>query len=101
MTAPRFQSKFVPGLVMWPNGAIVRVRVDEDGAIVRDRNGRVDVRESHARILAESPLDREVFDLVETRAIEARHEAQVRAGSALAKLLLLRAQARAASSSAL
>lgn len=66
MTAPRFESKKIPGLVMWPNGHVVRVRVLDDavitkekygeselstaGTIARDRNGKPDVIASYGRV---------------------------------------------------
>jgi len=93
-TKPLHQSTTIPGLVMWPNGAIVRVRVLDDaviakeyggseqptaGTVVRDRNGRPDVITSYGRVdlsgletndgyagrPAKKTLNEKAFELVE------------------------------------
>lgn len=65
-TAPRLQSEKVPGLVMWPNGAIVRVELDKDGKIIRNREGRATVLSSYGRVQCDKvELEDGVFRLVE------------------------------------
>lgn len=73
MNRPRFQSTTVPGLVMWPNGAIVRVALDEKtGAIKRDGHTlRPEVLASYGRVDLPG-LERDVFALVEALVSEAQ-----------------------------
>lgn len=48
MNRPVLESKIVPGLVMWPNGAVVTVRL-RDGQIERDRSGDAIPLQVHGR----------------------------------------------------
>jgi hypothetical protein len=65
-TAPRLQSEKIPGLVMWPNGSIVRVELDKDGRIIRNREDRPTVLASYGRVQCDkSELADGVFRLVE------------------------------------
>jgi hypothetical protein len=68
---PRFQSKVIPGLVMWANGAVVRVSLDEHGNIKRvgkiEATKRVEVLESIGRIsIDDKDLALKVFRTIET-----------------------------------
>ena len=66
MSKPRLQSEKVPGLVMWENGAIVRVSLEKDGSIARDRNGKPTVLQSYGRVQCDKrELEDGVFRLVE------------------------------------
>lgn len=110
MTAPRFQSTKIPGLVMWPNGHIVRVEVDEKEWIIRDKNGprviasygRVDLPGLEMREFGMSTepekrktLDEKAFELVEQYEEQKRRDLEHRVRSTLSLLVVRRAKARA------
>jgi len=69
--SPRFKSKYVPGLVMWENGAVVLVELDEHGNIKRvgkiEASKRVVVKESIGRIsVDDKDLAQKIFRTIET-----------------------------------
>lgn len=71
MSTPRLQSDKVPGLVMWPNGAIVRVELAKDGSIKRDRQDRPTVLHSYGRVQCDkAELEDGVFRLIEKMCLE-------------------------------
>ncbi len=94
MTTPAIQSATIPGLVMWDNGAIVRVHLNEDDTIYRDKQGRVDVRESFGRV--ELPgLVEDVFKLVEERERKKRYRSEWKPRHVLELLIVRAAKKRA------
>ncbi|MGL4258006.1 MAG: hypothetical protein ACRCSL_16855 [Microbacterium sp.] len=72
MNNPSIASKRVPGLVMWPNGTIVTVRLREDGTIERDRRGDAIPLQVHGRWTGEHAG--EVFVAIELRLMRDAHE---------------------------
>lgn len=88
---PFLRSTKVPGLILWLNGALVRVRVDEDGKIVRP----VVVLASFGRFQPDDPnLARRIFSWIEEREVDRRFEQSLAALMALEKILVNRHKQR-------
>jgi hypothetical protein len=96
MTSPRHTSSKIPGLVMWDNGCVVRVRVDDEGRIVRGAiTGLPEVHDSFGRFNTDDAhLERIIFSHVEQRLADLRFLWNLTGLLGLEKLVQRRARQR-------